>query len=67
MSWSPRPTASPSIVRAKYAVTVPNLNTLRPVDDGACAHLIGMTIPAITLPATQGRAVNLGALPPEGP
>lgn len=48
---------------------MPDLNTLpshlpRPVDDGACAHLTGMTMPAITLQATQGAPVNLGALPP---
>jgi peroxiredoxin len=36
----------------------------RPTDDGACAHLIGMTMPQITLPATQGPAVNLGVLRP---
>ncbi|MGE3529801.1 MAG: peroxiredoxin [Methyloceanibacter sp.] len=36
----------------------------RPVDDGACAHLIGMTMPAIMLPSTQGPAVDLAALPP---
>ena len=47
---------------------MPDLNTLpgdlpRPVDDGACAHLIGKTMPEITLAATRGPAVNLGALP----
>jgi peroxiredoxin len=30
-----------------------------PVDDGACAHLPGMTVPAIALPSTAGRAVLL--------
>jgi peroxiredoxin len=48
---------------------MPDLNTLpsdlpRPVDDGACAHLIGMTMPEITLASTQGPAVNVAALPP---
>jgi peroxiredoxin len=30
-----------------------------PVDDGACAHLPGAAVPAITLPATSGRLVAL--------
>lgn len=34
----------------------------RPVDDGACDHLPGMRVPAITLPSTAGRMVNLAAL-----
>lgn len=33
-----------------------------PVDDGACRHLHGMRIPAVVLPSTGGRMVNLGAL-----
>lgn len=36
----------------------------RPIDDGACDHLVGMTMPAITLPSTAGRDVDLAALPP---
>jgi len=36
----------------------------RPRDDGACAHLPGMIMPAITLPSTRGPDVDLGALPP---
>jgi peroxiredoxin len=36
----------------------------RPVDDGACDHLVGMVVPHITLPSTAGRDVDLGALPP---
>jgi peroxiredoxin len=35
----------------------------RPLDDGASAHLIGMKMPSLVLPATRGPAVNLGALP----
>ncbi len=34
----------------------------RPVDDGACDHLPGMRLPAISLPSTAGRMVNLGEL-----
>jgi peroxiredoxin len=30
-----------------------------PVDDGACEHLLGHTIPAIAMPSTAGRTVNL--------
>jgi peroxiredoxin len=33
-----------------------------PVDDGAAAHLNGATVPAITLQATDGSAVDLAAL-----
>ncbi len=33
-----------------------------PVDDGACVHLAGMRMPAIRLPSTSGRTVNLGEL-----
>jgi len=35
-----------------------------PVDDGACAHLSGGLMPAITLPSTRGPDIELGALPP---
>ena len=34
-----------------------------PEDDGACAHLTGMKMPAVELPATDGATVNLSALP----
>ena len=34
-----------------------------PVDDGACDHLPGLTMPAVRLPSTAGRLVDLGALP----
>jgi peroxiredoxin len=34
-----------------------------PVDDGACDHLKGMKLPAIGLPSTVGRMVELAALP----
>lgn len=38
----------------------PNLPV--PLDDGACAHLTGMRLPAIELPSTKGSVVNLGKL-----
>ena len=34
-----------------------------PVDDGACAHLPGMRLPAIPLPATDRSLVDLSTLP----
>jgi peroxiredoxin len=36
----------------------------RPLDDGACDHLVGMTMPSIKLPSTAGRDVDLAALSP---
>lgn len=40
--------------------TMPN-DLLRPVDDGACDHLIGTKLPNIDLVATDGSIVNLSA------
>lgn len=34
-----------------------------PHDDGACAHLTGMRLPDVTLPATSGGPVHLSSLP----
>jgi peroxiredoxin len=34
----------------------------RPIDDGACDHLVGMAMPHVKLPTTSGRTVDLGAL-----
>ena len=31
-----------------------------PVDDGACEHLPGLAMPAVRLPSTAGRLVDLG-------
>ena len=33
-----------------------------PESDGACDHLLGLSLPALTLPSTSGTAVDLGAL-----
>lgn len=33
-----------------------------PTDDGACAHLAGMRMPAVELASTKGTVVNLGEL-----
>ena len=35
----------------------------RPIDDGACDHLIGMKLPDIGLVATDGSVVNLSVRP----
>ena len=32
-----------------------------PVDDGACDHLLGSTLPSVSLTSTTGKAVNLSA------
>ena len=34
-----------------------------PVDDGGAKHLVGMTIPPVALPATDGKSVTLASLP----
>jgi len=34
-----------------------------PVDDGACDHLAGMSVPSIMLRSTSGRSVDLANLP----
>lgn len=34
-----------------------------PIDDGAAVHLAGLSLPALALPATDGRTVQLSALP----
>lgn len=33
-----------------------------PVDDGACHHLLGESLPSISLSSTQGEAVNLSRI-----
>jgi peroxiredoxin len=35
----------------------------RPVDDGACGHLIGMPVPSVALNATDGQSIDLGHRP----
>ena len=35
----------------------------RPVDDGAATHLQGMVLPHLTLPATNGAAIDLARIP----
>ncbi len=37
-------------------------NLPEPVDDGAAAHLEGMTVPPLSLPSTSGQAIHLAAL-----
>ena len=48
---------------------MPDLNTVpgdlpRPIDDGACDHLLGIRVPPIALPSTRGHPVALASLPP---
>lgn len=43
------------------AASFPSL-ALRPVDDGAAAHLRSMALPPVTLPATHGARVDLARL-----
>lgn len=33
-----------------------------PIDDGACAHLLGATLPSVSILATDGRLIDLSAL-----
>ena len=46
---------------SSYETLPDNLPT--PVDDGACAHLVGMSLPDLDLPTTGGGSVNLSKLP----
>ena len=34
-----------------------------PLDDGGAAHLVGIPLPNVSLPATSGRRVDVAALP----
>ena len=36
-----------------------------PIDDGACEHLEGSMLPAVTLLSTSGRKVDLSSEPPK--
>lgn len=48
---------------AKTSVDAPDWSTiLAPVDDGAASHLAGMRVASVSLPATDGRAVDLSAI-----
>jgi peroxiredoxin len=45
-------------------VEAPDWSTIpKPADDGAASHLLGMRMPSISLPATDGTAMNLSELP----
>lgn len=35
----------------------------KPADDGAASHLLGLRLPSVTLPATDGTTVDLSSLP----
>jgi peroxiredoxin len=45
-------------------VEAPDWSTIpKPTDDGAASHLVGMRVPSIPLPATDGTSVDLSTLP----
>ncbi len=49
------------------SVTTPDWSTIpAPIDDGAARHLIGMKLPPLPLPATDGSPIDLSALPGRG-
>ncbi|MFB2895958.1 peroxiredoxin [Aerosakkonemataceae cyanobacterium BLCC-F50] len=43
-------------------VEVPK-NLPAPIDDGACNHLLGLTLPSVNLASTRGKVVNLSEIP----
>lgn len=46
------------------SIETPDWSTLpAPIDDGTAAHLVGVRVPSIPLDATDGKAVDLSALP----
>ncbi|HEX3985074.1 MAG TPA: peroxiredoxin [Acidobacteriaceae bacterium] len=46
------------------SIATPDWSALpAPEDDGAARHLLGMTVPPIPLPATDGSSINLSVLP----
>jgi len=48
----------------KSSVEAPDWTAIpKPIDDGAASHLVGMRIPSIPLPATDGTTVDLSSLP----
>src|SRR6202165_2003162 len=48
----------------KSSVEAPDWSAIpKPTDDGAASHLVGMRMPSIPLPATDGTTVDLSSLP----
>src|SRR6202163_444112 len=48
----------------KSSVEAPDWSAIpKPTDDGAASHLVGMRMPSIPLPATDGTTVDLSMLP----
>ena len=46
------------------SIATPDWSTLpAPEDDGAARHLLGMSVPSIALPATDGSSIDLSAIP----
>jgi peroxiredoxin len=48
----------------KSSVEAPDWSAIpAPADDGAASHLVGMRMPSLSLPATDGTTVDLSTLP----
>jgi peroxiredoxin len=48
----------------KSSVEAPDWSSIpRPADDGAAKHLVGMKVPSVPLPATNGTTIDLSSLP----
>ena len=48
----------------KSSVEAPDWSAIpAPADDGAASHLVGMRMPSLSLPATDGTSVDLSTLP----
>jgi peroxiredoxin len=51
-------------MRMSSSVEAPDWSSIpKPTDDGAASHLVGMCIPSVPLPATDGNRVDLSLLP----
>jgi peroxiredoxin len=48
----------------KSSIEAPDWSAIpKPADDGAASHLVGMRVPSLSLPATDGTTVDLSSLP----
>ena len=48
----------------KSSVEAPDWSAIpAPADDGAASHLVGMRVPSVPLPATDGTTIDLSSLP----
>ena len=51
-----------TIILPQENATQATTNSTVPMDDGACDHLLGLTIPSISMSSTRGGAVNLAKM-----